>query len=669
MNAVQRFVVRLAARVAPPLRRALQGAGGSVARLEEQNTLYREALRERDLELRSWISDYREAIAMAGGGWKPRGANQPGGTAVAVSESDSTAVLQCKEAIADLELALEDRGWQRSIAMSQLEFSRWGIQQIMLICRLYRIKNPVVQRGILVSAYYVFGRGVEITSEDQPANDVIQAFLSDPRNRAELGHGGLIASEAKKYTDGNIFWALFTAVDDGQVIIRSIDAIEIEEVITDPDDSCVPWFYRRRWFDQGFDPQTGVTSPVSKEAYYVALDYEPASIPAQINGKPVMKDAAGGYVRVLHRKEGGLDKWKFGCPRAYAAVDWARAYKNRLEDDSTLVRALSRFAMTIETQGGAPAIANWKQAMATTLGNDLDTIESNPPPLTGSAIVTGPGNKITPFRSAGMTADPEGGRRCAHMAYMVFGLPETFFSDVSVGTLATATSLDRPTELKFLNDQEIWKEDLERIVRYVLASSATAPKGKLREAIKAKLAAAAEVHLNPQAIAEAVKKAAKDVTVQVKFPAILEGDIVARVGAVVAAMTLGGFETTGIDEKTGVFLLMVLLGVEDPEKVIEEMYPDKEYEPNRKQQMQDKMDQATQQATAMSAAGAPPNAETSLSQNPAMQQGAPPGAKRVPSRINPATGQKQEALRDVTGPAIAALREALVLLREKNGKQ
>jgi hypothetical protein len=654
MNSLQRFAVRLAARLAPPLGRVLRGAG-SVERLEEQNQLYREALRDRETEIRGWINDYREAIAMAGGGWKPRGANQPGGAAVAVSESDSTAVLQCKEAIAELELALEDRGWQRTLAMSEFEFSRWGIQQIMLICRLYRIKNPVVQRGILVSAYYVFGRGVEITSKDQAANDVIQAFLSDPRNKSELGHTGLMHSEAKKYTDGNIFWALFTSVDDGQVIIRSIDAIEIEEIITDPQDSSVPWFYHRRWFDQGFNPQTGITQPESKDAYYVALDYEPkAGIPAQINGKPVMKDAAGQYVRVLHRKEGGLDKWKFGCPRAYAAVAWARAYKERLEDDATLVRALSRFSMTVETQGGAPAIANWKQALNTTLGNNLASSETNPAPVTGSAIVTGPGNKITPFRSAGMTADPEGGRRCAHMAYMVFGLPETFFSDVSVGTLATATSLDRPTELKFLNDQEIWKEDLERIARYVLDSSAKAPKGKLREGVIRQLAAASNVHMDPQAIAEAVQKTAQQVTIEVKFPAILEGDIVARVGAVVQALTLGGFEATGIDEKTGIFLLMVLLGVEDPEAVLEEMYPDKDYEPNRKLQQAEKMQQAQDMAAATAPAAGP--------KPPAFSNGGAPGVKRVPSRINPDTGAKQEALTHVT----AALRDALVVLRERN---
>jgi len=646
MNALQRFVVRLAARVAPPLGRVLRGAG-SVERLEQQNQLYREALRERESEIGGWLNDYREAIAMAGGGWKPARALTEGAIGLkdsAPQPGDSTAVLQCKEAIAELEIALEDRGWQRTLAMSQLEFSRWGIQQIMLICRLYRIKNPVVQRGILVSAYYVFGRGVEITSEDQAANDVIQAFLSDPRNKSELGHSGLIASEAKKYTDGNIFWALFTAVDDGQVLIRSIDAIEIEEIITDPNDSSVPWFYHRRWFDQGFNPQTGVTQPESKEAYYVALDYEAKSIPTQINGKPVMKDAAGNFIRVLHRKEGGLDKWKFGCPRAYAAVDWARAYKNRLEDDSTLVRALSRFSMTVETQGGAPAIAKWKQSLNTTLGNDLTSTDTNPSPVTGSAIITGPGNKITPFRSAGMTADPEGGRRCAHMAYMVFGLPETFFSDVSVGTLATATSLDRPTELKFLNDQEIWKEDLERIARYVLACSSTAPKGKLREARK---------------LDEKGKiPATADITIEVKFPAILEGDIVARVGAVVQALTLGGFEATGIDEKTGVFLLLVLLGVEDPEKVVEEMYPDGTYDPNRKNQQQEKMDQAAEQAKAMAAAA--PAA-------PAFSPGGAPGVKRIPSRIDPETGAKvQEAFRDpaLTNVAVA-LRQAMTLLRER----
>lgn len=543
MNWLQRFVVRLAARIAPEFGKVLRQAGGTVEQLAEQNSLLRYMAAQRAADNQSRAQELREAMAMAGPGpW------QSGH----VRTQESAVTQPLRESIADLELALEDRGWQRELFTSQFEFSRWGIQQIILLCRLFRIKNPLIQRGILVSAYYVFGRGVEVTSQDDVANQVLQDFFDDPRNAKALGKTALMQLEEQLYTDGNIFWCLFTSQKDGQVLVRTIDAIEIQEIICDPDDSSVPWFYKRAWTQANFDLRTGTTTLQNQEAWYIDLQY-PQDPPAQINGKPVMKDATGQYIRVHHRKCGGLGKWHFGCPLAYAAIDWARAYKERLEDYATIVKALTRFGQVIETKGGAPAIASFKHALATTVGPDTGLPDHNPPAVTGAAFVTGPGNKITAFDGAGKTPPPEEGRRLAHMVYMVFGLPETFFSDVSVGTLATATSLDRPTELKFLTHQQMWIQDLRLICQYVLEASKRAPAGRIREAREQ----------NP---------APQEFTVQVTFPPILEGDVPSEVNAVVAAMA------AGIDKKEGCRLLMQLIGVQDPEVVLEAMFPEDSYD-------------------------------------------------------------------------------------------
>ena len=484
MNSLQRWLVRFVAALVPPLRHLLNSAGGTVERLSTEVRMYRELEADRRDVVLSRQAELVEAAAMASGPWAGGMVHPRSAVREAISGGSSQALV-LKERLAELELALEDRGWKRQLAIAETEFSRYGIQQIILISRLYRIKNPLIQRGILVSGYYVFGRGVQISSEDEAANEVLQDFFTDPRNTPEIGHTALVDKDAQLYTDGNIFWCFFVSPDDGKVIIRSIDALEIEEIITDPDDASVPWFYRRRWTSQAFDPAMGTTTPKPQEVWYVSLSYSQnpkAQIPAQIKDKPLVKDKKGNYIPVLHRKTGHIPKWHFGCPRVYAALDWARAYRHMLEDWASITRALARFSWQVETQGGPAAIASFKQTLATTLGNDGTSIESNPPPVTGSAFISGPGNKLTPMKTAGATTDPENGRRLAHMVYCVFGLPETFFADVSVGTLATATSLDRPTQLKFLKDQEAWGEDLTTIGQYVLDNSASAPKGKLREA-------------------------------------------------------------------------------------------------------------------------------------------------------------------------------------------
>lgn len=632
MNAAQRFVIRLAARIAPPLGKLLASAGGTVERLYEQNQMYRERLSDEQSLILQEINEYREAMAMAGGGWSPRVRE----SAVDVSytirkESDSLAVVHCKERLAELELALEDRGWKRQLALAATEFSRYGIQQIILISRLYFIKHPLIKRGVQVSADYVFGRGFEVSSPDETANEILQAFFNDPRNANELSHTALVRKEECLHTDGNLFWSFHTAVDDGQTIIRQIDALEIEEIITDPNDQAVPWFYHRRWTQVDFDPNTGLTQPKPMDAWYVDIDYKGPPLKT-IKGKPLWKDEGGMLVPVMHLKVDALSKWHFGCPMIYAALDWARAYRHFLEDWATITRQLARFSWQVETQGGIPAIAAFKQTLATTLGNDGTNIETNPAPVTGSAWITGPGNKLAAIKTAGATTEPEQGRRVMLMVAAAFGLPETFFGDASTGSLATAQSLDRPTELKFTQRHEFWREALQRAGQYQLDKSNTAPKGRLREARK--------------------DKPGEPIIIDVKFPSILEHDITSRVTAIVDAMTLNGFETTGIDEKTGVGLLLEELGVEDVQSVLEAMYPEKAkgdglgYEPDRT--IPDpEPEPVDPTGAAPGAKGAPPNAPKPRTAHP----------KRVAT-------QKETA---VVTRAVAELRRALVKLQE-NGK-
>jgi hypothetical protein len=63
----------------------------------------------------------------------------------------------------------------------------------------------------------------------------------------------------------------------------------------------------------------------------------------------------------------------------------------------------------------------------------------------------------------------------------------------------------------------------------------------------------------------------------VTFPAVLEHDITQRVAAIAEAMTLNGFECTGIDLRVGCRLLLEELGVEEAPTVIEAMFPEDEY--------------------------------------------------------------------------------------------
>ena len=490
--------------------------------------------------------------------------------------------ITAQGAFGDIELALQNVEWRREINLSWLEFSRWGIQQIILISRLYYIKNPLIRRGIDVSAAYVFARGFEVTSSDPDANDILKEFMD--RNQAVFGHVAMVENERKKYYDGNLFFALFSdKTDKGTVECRLIDATEIQDIVTDPDDSSKPWLYKRVWTQRTFDMGTGNTSLKSNEEWYPGLDYEPAQKPDTIGGKVVHWD-----VPIYHRRCGHVAKWLFGCPIVYPALDWAKAARKFLESVATIKQAHSQIAWSFTTKGGQVALEAAKIQLETMVnaapGNSL--WDTNPTPVNASVFASGPGSQLAALTQRGKSDNPDEVRPFIRWVAMIFGIPETFFSDTAIGQLATATSLDRPTELNFLEKQEAWREDLIVIAKFVLSVSAKAPSGKLREKRGSNVLIMEARRTKDGRLYEKAKPKEDEVQIRVTFPAIREGDAPAIVKAITEAMTLDnkGGQVVGIDEKTGVLLLLETLGVEDAADIVEFMYPESgkdKYDPNR----------------------------------------------------------------------------------------
>ena len=171
------------------------------------------------------------------------------------------------------------------------------------------------------------------------------------------------------------------------------------------------------------------------------------------------------------------------------------------------------------------------------------------------------------IRTAGATTSAEDGRRLLLMVASSMGVPESFFGDVSVGTLATARSLDRPTELKFVARQSLWGDALQAICDYVVyhAVKARILPGMITE----------EDDGTPLLTLPAGEDGEeRDATVSVTFPPILEHDVAATVESIVKAATLGGSAMAQtIDPMTVSRLLLTALGVEDVDAVMETIYP------------------------------------------------------------------------------------------------
>lgn len=456
------------------------------------------------------------------------------------------------ERLAELELAMEDAGWQR-IGDEGREFSADARKRIRALSRMMVLKNPIVKRGVAVQMFYVFAQGMTIKAAQPELDQVLQDFIADEKNQTELtAHLAHMAKEKELQTDGDLFFVFFPDARTGRVRVRTLPPDEIADILTNPDDAKDPQFYKRVW-------QRGA---VEQTTYYPDWRYTPRARPTTIDGKLVAWEAP-----VYHVKVGAFSDWKFGCPETYAALDWARAYKEFLEDWATFTRALSRYAHKLMTRGGKAGVAAAKAKLGTTLGGTSGaTPETNPPAVTGATWIGAEGNDIQPLRIGGANVSMEDGRRMLLMVAAAMGLPETFFSDVSVGTLATATSLDRPTELQMRARQTLWSDVYKAILSYVLLWAVKAPAGPLRAYGRVE-----RVRDGDELTERVVWNEGIDPTVAVTFPPVVAADRGADVSAVVTLATAGGKALETLDLKTYLQLSLTAIGAENVEALVDQI--------------------------------------------------------------------------------------------------
>lgn len=450
--------------------------------------------------------------------------------------------LWLTERLAELELALEDVDWVKVTGGSDRQFSREAINKIARLARVSYLKNPLIRRGVDVQSFYVWGQGVTVKAEDEDVNDVVQRLMTDRKNRRVLfGHQARILREVEQQIEGNLFFALFTDRVTGSVHVRAIPSHEIVGVRTNPEDRDDVWYYERHQL---------VGSEMRKRLY-PAMYFSPRPLPSSIDGIPIEWNAP-----VYHIRTGGLLDMDFGVPEVYPALDWAKAHKEFLEDWATLVRSLSRFAWRLTTKGrNVPAA---KTKLSTTRGTSRD--EDNPAPVTGATFIGDPNTQLTPIPKTGATTSVDDNKAFRLQVAAALGLPDTFFGDPDQGNLATARTLDRPTELKFTTRQELWASVYEDITTYAIAQSIRAPGGVLSGTVETE-----------DQVLVTLRNGA-DPNVGVVFPSILERDVPEIVKAAVSAATLDGKTPAGtVPHEALARHLMETLGFENVDVLIDEL--------------------------------------------------------------------------------------------------
>lgn len=445
-----------------------------------------------------------------------------------------------QESFTALQLAMENSGWGKVGEDMSREFTRPGLQMAADRCRVAAVANPMIKRGLAVRAAYVHGQGVGIVARadgkesKQDVNAVIQAFLDDDGNRAALtGHQAKLRLENALGTDGNIFIALVTNPLDGSVKPRTISFDEIADKVTKPGDRMVTMYYRREW-TEGRDTIV---------EYYPDIRYRPSTRPK------MYLDGDRSYVinwdiPVIHVMDNALEGWKYGIGDAYAAVPWATAYKEFLEDWLLLIKALSRISFQMSSKKN-PASQKARAAL---------NIANLP---AGSTAVVGEGQSIEAIPKSGATIDAESGRPVATMVAAALGIPvTTLLADPGqTGARAVAETLNQPTMLGFKGRQEVWTEAFRAILGYVIDQAVIAPRGALKGTV-----------IRDTDNLRVELAGGDDRTLVITWPDINELPVETIMNAIVQANDTGKLPPRVLAE-----LMLRALGVRDVDEILDEL--------------------------------------------------------------------------------------------------
>lgn len=374
---------------------------------------------------------------------------------------------QLQENMAQLELQREDAGWKRLTENGQHDMSRDGIIQAAELHRVMAIANPLIRRGLYLTAAYTVGGGVGTTAEHPEVNKVVQSFLDDPTVRKVWA--GAQAQETNKIalgTDGNIFYALPTNPLTGEVTIRDIPMDEVTQIITAPGDRETVQYFVREWSER--DPHSG--RQMRRTTAYPELRYRPITRQRRINiggnrTAPVQWD-----VPVYHETGDKLKHQQWGTALAFSTIPWARAYTEFLDSWTKLMKALSRIAFKVT----AKKPSHSQQARGEISRMAHQEAGSN-------AVLTGD-TTMEPMPKTGATIDAESARPLGTMVAAGFMLPvTTLMSDPGqTGARAVAETLNLPTRLWFGSLREKDRETRRQILEYRILQAVKAPRGPLR---------------------------------------------------------------------------------------------------------------------------------------------------------------------------------------------
>ena len=357
---------------------------------------------------------------------------------------------------ADIELALDDRGWLVGGKRMAGELDPLSRQVQVNRSRYYWLRDPLVKQAVRLYTDYAFGAEAMSYKTENPADQAkLDRFMKDRRNRRMTSKSGQRRLSSRLLVDGELFFGFFS---DGTV--RVFDCLQMTDIVTDPDDEDLVVAYKR--------VTSGKSGTSPKTLYYRPWDYSgPAPQKAAGEIQPYYGSDAATYGPITYEKDVLMYHLPFdsfekrGNTLVGACSDWTREHRRFMVARVAITEALSQFAWKTTAKGGQKIINSIRAKLESTFSQTglSGGTEHQPPAAPGANWIQNDGLNLeamprqTGASDAKVDSDNLKLEVCAGTGIMLH-----YFGDPSTGNLATATAMELPMLKMFEAYQQLWKD-------------------------------------------------------------------------------------------------------------------------------------------------------------------------------------------------------------------
>jgi hypothetical protein len=376
---------------------------------------------------------------------------------------------------ADLELALDDRGWINPMSQNSIGEIDGATRKVLVKrARMYWSRDPLAHQAVRIWTDYGIGDGISFnvagknktakpgkskTAGTNPIQQKLNKFWKARANRTLLSSRGMQKLSRRLLVDGEIFFAIFGEPDAEDKIIRTIDPIQITDRITDPDDDEHVLAYRR------------VLASSNKVLYFAdwtATEEDKALAQEQKDPETGKTITLEEDVVVYHLPFDDFG-WR-GNGLLLPALDWSREHRRFMEARVAITQALSKFAHKLTIKGGQALLDQLKKRVQSSHVETGGTqLEKNPQGAPGSTWFQNAGANLEQMpRATGAGDAKQDGDGLKLMVCAATNIMLHYFGDPSTGNLATATAMELPMLKSFTAYQRLWTDAIRDVFSIVL---------------------------------------------------------------------------------------------------------------------------------------------------------------------------------------------------------